>query len=111
MLVNLQANQKDASEQKAICEEEERLTNIQKQEANALSDSCESDLARVLPLLDEASKALEKIKQDDITLIKSFTSPPPVLDIVMQAVVVALGEEGQVKWKPKDPADPSKGKE
>ena len=65
----------------------------------------------MLPLLDEAAKALEKIKQDDITLIKSFTSPPPVLDIVMQAVVVALGEEGQVKWKPKDPADPSKGKE
>lgn len=29
-----------------------------------------------MPLLEEASKALEKIKQDDITLIKSFTSPP-----------------------------------
>lgn len=29
----------------------------------------------------------------------------------MQAVIVALGEDGSVKWKPKDPADPSKGKE
>jgi hypothetical protein len=29
-----------------------------------------------MPLLDEASKALEQIKQEDITLIKSFTSPP-----------------------------------
>ena len=87
------------------------MTNIQKTEANNLKESCESDLARVLPLLDEASKALEKIKQDDITQIKSFNSPPAVLDIVMQSVVVALGEEGAVKWKPKDPADPSKGKE
>ena len=68
-------------------------------------------MARVIPLLEEASKALEKIKQDDITQIKSFNSPPPILDIVMQSVVVALGEEGAVKLKPKDPADPSKGKE
>jgi len=28
MLANLQVNQKDAAEQKAVCEEDERLTNI-----------------------------------------------------------------------------------
>jgi len=28
----------------------------------------------------------------------------------MQAVIVALGEESVVKWKPIDPADPAKGK-
>jgi hypothetical protein len=32
-----------------------------------LKASCEADLSRVLPLLDEAAKALEKIKQEDIT--------------------------------------------
>jgi hypothetical protein len=31
-----------------------------------------------MPLLDEASRALEKIKQEDITLIKSFTNPPRI---------------------------------
>ena len=29
----------------------------------------------------------------------------------MQSVVVAFNEENLVKWKPKDPSDPSKGKE
>lgn len=29
----------------------------------------------------------------------------------MQSVCIALGEDGQVKWKPKDPSDPGKGKE
>jgi hypothetical protein len=62
-------------------------------------------------MLDNAAKALEKIKQDDITQIKSYTTPPSTLDLVMQSVVVAFGEENQVKWKPKDAADPSKGKE
>ena len=28
----------------------------------------------------------------------------------MQSVVVAFNEESLVKWKPMDPADPSKGK-
>jgi dynein heavy chain len=45
-----------------VCEEEERITNIQRAEANELKESCEADLSRVLPLLDEAAKALEKIK-------------------------------------------------
>ena len=76
-----------------------------------MKESCEADLSRVLPLLDEAAKALEKIKQEDITQIKSYTTPPSTLDLVMQSVVVAFDEVGAVKWKPKDPSDPSKGKE
>ena len=80
--------------------EDERICNIHRKEAGELKLSCESDLLKVLPLLDEAAKSLEKIKQEDITLIKSFTSPPrnylkflATLDLLMQAVVVALGEE------------------
>jgi dynein heavy chain len=68
-------------------------------------------LEKVLPLLDDANKALEKIRQEDITLIRSFTSPPSTLDLLMQAVCVSLGEENLVKWKNKDTNDPSKGKE
>ena len=33
------------------------------------------------------------------------------LDLVMQSVCIALGEENNAKWKPKDPSDPGKGKE
>ena len=43
---------------------------------------CEEELAKVLPLLDEANKALEKIRQEDITLIRSFTQPPGIYIIV-----------------------------
>jgi hypothetical protein len=34
MLTNLQSNQKVAYEQRVVCEEEERITNIQRLEAN-----------------------------------------------------------------------------
>lgn len=33
-----------------------------------------------------------------------------VLDILMQALIIALGEDKAVKWKNIDPNDPSKGK-
>ena len=33
------------------------------------------------------------------------------LDLLMSAVCIALGEDSNAKWKPKDPSDPGKGKE
>jgi ABC-type nitrate/sulfonate/bicarbonate transport system ATPase subunit len=37
----------------------------------------------VLPLLDEAAAALDKITQDDMTQLKSYNNPPPAAAIVM----------------------------
>ena len=41
-------------------------------EARSLKESCESDLSKVLPLLEAANEALSKIKGDDINMIKSY---------------------------------------
>ena len=52
LLVNLQANQKEADAKKTVCEAEEKECNITRDEANALRADCQKDLDRVLPLLD-----------------------------------------------------------
>lgn len=44
---------------------------------------CQKDLDRVLPLLDEAAAALDKITQDDMTQLKSYNNPPVAAAIVM----------------------------
>lgn len=44
---------------------------------------CQKDLDRVLPLLDQAAAALDKITQDDMTQLKSFVNPPAAAAIVM----------------------------
>ena len=44
---------------------------------------CQKDLDRVLPLLDQAAAALDKITQDDMTQLKSYNNPPPAAAIVM----------------------------
>lgn len=52
LLVDLQKNQKKADAERAICEQEEKECNIQRDEANKLRADCQADLDRVLPLLD-----------------------------------------------------------
>jgi hypothetical protein len=47
----------------------------------------------VLPALEEANKALDTLKPDDISNLKSYAKPPPILDFVMQGVILTLGEE------------------
>lgn len=108
LLVNLQANQKEADAKKKVCEQEEKDCNVQRDQANALQADCQRDLDRVLPLLDQASAALDKITQDDMTQLKSYNKPPPAAGIVMEGVCYVFGEDVNVKFTPKEPGSMEK---
>lgn len=103
MLQNLQKEQKKADGERLVCEQEERECNAQREEANQMRDECQQDLDHVLPILNKAVKALENLSRDDITKIKSYTYPPKALDYVMQGLCIILGEDNNVKMKPKEP--------
>lgn len=106
--MNLQKNQKDADAKKLICEGEEKECNIQRDEANALRADCQQDLDRVLPLLDQAAAALDKITQDDMTQLKSYVNPPPAAAIVMEGVCYVFNEDQKVPFQPKEPGSMEK---
>ena len=108
LLVNLQKNQKDADAKKLICEGEERECNIQRDEANHLRADCQQDLDRVLPLLDQAAAALDKITQDDMTQLKSYVNPPVAAAIVMEGVCYVFNEDQKVPFQPKEPGSMEK---
>lgn len=57
----------------------------------------------MLPLLDQAAAALEKITQDDMTQLKSYNSPPIAAAIVMEGVCYVFNEDQNVKFTPKEP--------
>ena len=75
-------------------------------EANFLKTDCQKGLDKVLPQL--ANEALDKITKDDMTLLKSFSNPPPSASIVMEGVAYAFNEDQNVKWKPKEPGSMEK---
>ena len=108
MLQNLQKEQKKADADRLICESEEKECNLQREKANQMRDDCQRDLDQVLPILNKAVKSLENLSRDDITKIKSYTQPPKALDYVMQGLCIILGEDNNVKMKPKEPGSMEK---
>lgn len=55
-----------------MCEKDEAETMLILNEVTVMRENCQRDLDKVIPLLDEATKALEKLSKSDIDTIKSF---------------------------------------
>ena len=108
LLINLTKNQKDADAKKLVCEGEEKECNITRNEANTLRTDCQKDLDRVLPLLDQAAAALDKITQDDMTQLKSYVNPPLAAATVLEGVCYVFNEDQKIPFQPKEPGSMEK---
>ncbi|PZC81208.1 hypothetical protein B5X24_HaOG213309 [Helicoverpa armigera] len=60
----------------------------QAQEAQAIKDECDADLAEAMPILNSALAALDTLTPQDITFIKTMKSPPRGIRIVMEAICI-----------------------
>ncbi|CAD8132456.1 unnamed protein product [Paramecium pentaurelia] len=103
LLIKIQKRQEEADRKKQACEFEEKICLKQSEEANELRNSCQQALDNVLPLLAQATEALERITKDDMILLKSFTNPPISAAIVMEGLAYAFEEDHLVKSKNKEP--------
>ena len=53
-----------------------------------LADAAQADLDLATPALNAAMEALESLNKKDMTEIKSYAKPPPLVEKVMSAVMV-----------------------
>ncbi|XP_029291775.1 dynein heavy chain 12, axonemal [Cottoperca gobio] len=67
---------------------DEEAATIKADEAQALKNECESDLAEAIPALEAALSALNTLKPSDVTIVKSMKNPPSGVKMVMSAVCV-----------------------
>ncbi|XP_043503405.1 dynein axonemal heavy chain 12-like [Polistes fuscatus] len=74
-----------------LVKRDEDAANVQAKIAENLKLECEADLAQALPALDEAIAALNTLKPADISVVKTMTSPPEGVKLVMAAVCVMMG--------------------
>lgn len=58
-----------------------------------LQREAQKNLDQALPALEEAINALNSLKRDDISEIKSFQNPPQAVQTVMNAVCLLLSED------------------
>ena len=78
---------------KAVVEKEEAEVKKQAAETQSIKDDAQKDLDAAMPALNAAVEALNSLNKSDITEIKSFAKPPPLVQMVMEAVCVLLGEK------------------
>eukprot|EP01029_Cantina_marsupialis_P013888 TRINITY_DN307_c2_g5_i1.p1 TRINITY_DN307_c2_g5~~TRINITY_DN307_c2_g5_i1.p1 ORF type:complete len:1977 (+),score=578.12 TRINITY_DN307_c2_g5_i1:155-5932(+) len=57
-------------------------------EVNAMKEDCAADLAKALPALDAAIKALNTLKPSDIANVKAMSNPPAGVKLVMESVCI-----------------------
>ena len=62
-------------------------------EAKAISDDAEADLNAAKPELEASQKALQNLDKAAIVEIKTFPNPPAAVVLVMEAVMLYLGEK------------------
>ena len=56
-----------------------------------IRDDAQADLDKVLPELEKALKAVETIDRNSLNTIKSYPSPPPIVQLVLEGVCILMG--------------------
>ncbi|XP_068702145.1 dynein axonemal heavy chain 3-like [Montipora foliosa] len=87
----------EVEEKKQVVQADEALANQAAQEAQAIKDECEEQLAVAMPALNAAVSALDILKQQDISLVKAMTNPPSGVRMVMEAVCILKGVKPEKK--------------
>uniref|UniRef100_A0A803V8V9 Dynein axonemal heavy chain 12 n=1 Tax=Ficedula albicollis TaxID=59894 RepID=A0A803V8V9_FICAL len=75
----------EVEEKRKIVKVDEEIATAKANEAQALKNECESDLAEALPVMEAAIGALDTLKA---TVVKTMKNPPSGVKLVMAAVCV-----------------------
>ncbi|KAJ3195453.1 Dynein heavy chain 2, axonemal [Irineochytrium annulatum] len=87
-LVIIVQQKREADEQaKGVAAKTEKLT-VEEEEVRGVADAAQADLDLAMPALNAAVKALEGINKKDLQEIRSYGKPPPLVEKVMEAVMV-----------------------
>jgi len=92
LVASVSKEQQEAEVMKSIVvNEEARIREIQ-EESVRFKASAETELEAAMPALDAANEALLALNKNHINEIKSFVSPPSLVQTTMEAVCLLLGE-------------------
>eukprot|EP01060_Flectonema_neradi_P032219 TRINITY_DN5085_c1_g2_i2.p1 TRINITY_DN5085_c1_g2~~TRINITY_DN5085_c1_g2_i2.p1 ORF type:complete len:4162 (+),score=927.24 TRINITY_DN5085_c1_g2_i2:1218-12488(+) len=98
LMVQIEVEQKDADVIRDECQKEEAETSVKAAEAQGISDECQEEVNKAMPAYHGAVAALDSLSKDDITLLKTMTSPPERVKLVLEAVLLLLGEKN-LAWE------------
>jgi hypothetical protein len=92
MLDGILEKQKSLGAQKTDFQRMGTEMQIKAEEIGERRRQCEAELGEVLPALEEAKKLVSGISVKELREIKTYTTPPQTVKLVMEAVLTVLGE-------------------
>jgi len=103
LIAKVKKEQVGADKQKEICDKDAEICIKQREEANGLKELCQTELAKVEPILEAALKNLNTIERKHIDFIKTMKTPPIAIERLYKALVITW----EIKNIPmvKDPND------
>ena len=93
LLTQVSKDQKEADEQQVLVEADVTAANKIADEVKAIKDDCQKDLDQAMPAYYAAIKALSSLKKDDITILKTFTNPPRLVAVTLNAICLLFGSK------------------
>ncbi|XP_055959532.1 dynein axonemal heavy chain 2-like, partial [Patella vulgata] len=92
LVVIVQQKREADEQQKSVAQKGERIAE-EETKCRHMAELAQTDLDEALPALQEAIKALESLNKKDMTEIRSYGRPPPLVEKVMEAVMILRGNE------------------
>ncbi|KAH6590256.1 hypothetical protein BASA50_009516 [Batrachochytrium salamandrivorans] len=87
LVVIIQQKRESDEQAKSVTTKAERL-GVEEEEVRAVAEAAQEDLDQAMPALSAAVKALEAINKKDLNEIRSYGKPPPLVEKVMEAIMV-----------------------
>ena len=97
LMIKLDQDKDEANAVREVVSEDERVALIKATETQAIKDDAQRDLDEALPALAAANTALDSLDKSDISELRVFTTPPELVQTVLEAVCLLLG--AKTDWK------------
>ena len=104
MLSVVQVDRDAAAEKRLIVEAEEQVSKESVAEATILQAECETELARAMPALELAVKAVKELSKNDVAEVKALKNPPAGVRLTMETVCLIKGVKPLERKLPGKPA-------
>ncbi|KAM7536598.1 hypothetical protein Aperf_G00000086397 [Anoplocephala perfoliata] len=93
LMNKLSEDQEKADVVRHRVKDDEAEAKTKAMETQAIADDAQRDLDAALPALEAANKALDSLDKNDIAEVRVFTKPPQLVQTVMEAVCLMLGQK------------------
>ena len=93
LIAQVEKEKEEAEKVKKVVSAEAAEVDKSTAETQAIKDDAQKDLGEALPALEGATKALNALNKGDITEIKGFKNPPPLVGMTMEVVCILLQQK------------------